>query len=247
MGITDDRATSLKTTWTVAAKGADLSVESLVGDYWTTTDMFGINWLYFSSSYAGAIPVSALTAAKDTAKFYQWISLSAPGLTVPKYELIQCSTTFKGTEGEAKIAVLDNTFGVGWNTNTPANPLTSQMLSGVTLLVRDTDHSTQTWNGSAIPAAAAVGTTPATVAKGAFTNDCAVRRPWTNPTTFSIKTGDTMKFKAGAYTMATATSSASALVGGVKDFDCLVAEPIKKDAMTITAAMVSAVALTLLM
>ena len=203
----------------------------------------GTNWLYFHSSYAGAIPVTAVTAAKDVARFYQWVAYAAPGVTPTKSQIGRCSTIFKGTEGTASIGLLDNKFETGWTNANITNPLTGDMISGTSLLVRDTDHSAQTYNSTAIPAVAASTGVAAVAARGSWSNDCALRRPFTDPSTFSLKIGDTLKFKTGAYILSKEGATPSNLVGGMKDFDLLVLS----NASAVNAAMAAAVALTMLM
>lgn len=228
--IVADKATSLKTDWTAVARGADATVEALSGQYWATTDKLGINWLYVRSIYSGGLATSNVATLNGTARFFQWVSFAEPNTTAPKYEIAQCSTTFRAG---AEVKLTDNTFGLGYSTVVPANPPSDESFKGTTAFWRDTDWNAQTWNGTA------------TTTKGAFVNECAMRRPWTMTNAFSLKVGNTIKTRAAAYTKTASTAAATNLVGGAAEWDLIVPAPL--NAVTITSAMASAVALTLLM
>ena len=227
-----DTAVSNKTAWAAAAT-ADVNV-ALRGDHWSTTDAAGKNWLYFSSNYGGSIPTAGVSATNNTGKINQWVTFTSTNATAPKYAAGQCTTTFRG--GVALNSTADASFAKGWSTTAPPSTpvLTSASLTGDSLLER-VNMDKQTW------------TAATATSLGAYTNECTVRRPWVSDATFTLKSKDTLKFKVGAY-LAIGTERQNP-VGTFTSLDLFVSDPVKitkASASTVTAAMVSALAVAMM-
>ena len=90
-------AISNQTAWTVPSPAADATT-TLKGDYWTTTDPSGTNWVYVSSLYGGRFAQSNYNTYNNQARFNQWISFTTPATntTTAKYSVGQATTVFKG-------------------------------------------------------------------------------------------------------------------------------------------------------